>query len=313
MVKFSHFISVLLVLSIAAMSTTAVTSGHVTPMASPTFTFFPSFTYLPSITFSFPTFTSSTHIFTFIPSFTFFTSVTSSTSTLPTATSTVQQTDWTVLSIAAIPMNPQPGDQVIFSMNFAALSSNAPFPQAVYIQCQIDGFSCGAGTVTYSGPTGGPATVSSDSYWPASPGTHILTWYVGSSNDPNPGNNAMSLQFFVPLPQAPTTVVASTQMTQVSATATQPPTTVIQTSVQTVTQPPATSSTLSGFGGIQNYTLPLLTIIIVLIAALALTTRKRKTASTGSQSNAWFCTKCGTQNSFSDNFCGKCGTARRKA
>lgn len=260
--------------------------------------------------------TSSTHMFTFIPSFTFiFPTTTSSMPTLPPATSTVlQQTDWVVLGIDAIPLNPQAGDQMIFSMSFAALSSNMPFPQPVYVQCQIDGFGCGAGTVTYTGPVGSARTISANSYWPASPGPHILTWFVDTTHDPSPGNNVLSIQFYVQAPQAPTTIAPSTQTTQTQVTSTQPLSTVVQTSIQTVTQSPTQSSS-SGLmsTSLQDYSLPLLIVIILLVLALAFTMRKRKAAPTGGpQSNSWFCTRCGTPNFVNDNFCGKCGSAKPK-
>ena len=312
--KISWLVTVLLLLSVFAMTNAGTTSGYISPQASPTF--FPSLTFHPSFTFTFPTMTSSTHMFTFIPSFTYiFPTITSSMPTLPPATSTVlQQTDWVVLGIDAFPPNPQAGQQMVFSMSFAALSSNMPFPQSVYVQCQIDGFSCGAGTVTYHGPVGSARTVSANSYWPASPGAHILTWFVDTSLDSNPGNNVLSIQFFVQPPQAPTTIMPSTQTTETQVTSTQPLSTVVQTSVQTVTQSPIQSSS----GGLmstslQDYSLPLIIIVILLVLALAFTMRKRKAAPTsGPQTNSWFCTRCGTPNSINDNFCSKCGSAKPK-
>jgi len=303
--KASWLVSVLLLLSAITMIATANTSAYVSPA---------SFTFLPSFTFTFATATSSTHIFTFHPSFTFiFPTTTGSTPTLPPATA-IQETDWTVLGIDAIPPNPQPGDQMVFRMSFAALSSNMPFPQAVYIQCQIDSFSCGAGTVTYSGPVGSPATVTADSYWPATPGPHVLTWFVDTTHDPNPGNNLLSIQFFVQPPQAPTTLIPSTETTQVTVTppVTQPPSTVIQTSIQTVTQSPTQSSSGLMSTDLQGYTLPLVAIIVILILALAYSMQKRKTKPGGPQTNVWFCTNCGTKNGVNDNFCAKCGTAKPK-
>jgi hypothetical protein len=303
----------LLLLSVITMTDSVTTSGYVSPQASPTFSFFPSLTFKPSFTFTFPTMTSSTNIFTFLPSLTFiFTHTsTSSMSTLPPATSTVlQKTDWAVLGIDAVPLNPQAGDQMFFSMSFAALSSNMPFPQTVYVQCQIDGFGFGAGTVVYGGPVGSLRTVSASSYWAAIPGTHILTWFVDTTHDPDPGNNVLSIQFVVQPPQAPTTEMPSLQTTQAQVTpfSTEPLTTVIQTSIQTVTQSPTQSSSGPMAISLQDYSLPIV-IIVLLILVLAFTMRKRKTT-TGPQSNSWFCTRCGTANSVNDNFCGKCGLAK---
>jgi len=201
---------------------------------------------------------------------------------------------------------------MVFSMSFAALSTNMPFPQHVYVQCQIDGFSCGAGTIHYNGPVGSVRTVSANAYWPATPGPHVLTWFVDTTLDPNPGNNALSIQFFVPVPQAPTTTMPSVETTQVT-TSTQPPTTLVQTSIQTVTQSPSPSSTsaLAGFS-LQDYSLPLIGIIVLLVLALAFSMRKRKATPTGPQSNSWFCTSCGAPNVMSSNFCAKCGSPKPK-
>jgi len=306
--KVSWLIAVLLLLSVVTMTEAATTSGYLSPQVTPTFTFFPSLTYYPSFTFSFPTVTSTTHMFTFFPSFTF---IFTGTSTMPTNSTVVQMTDWAVVGIDAFPPTPQPGDQMVFSMSLAALSSNMPFPQHVYVQCQIDGFSCGAGIVHYSGPVGSVATVSANGYWPATPGTHILTWFVDTTLDPNPGNNALSIQFFVPVPQAPTSVMPSVATTQVS-TSTQPPTTVVQTSVQTVTQSPSQTSTAAMGFSLQDYTWPLIGIIVLLVLALAVSMRRRKSQPTSAQGNSWFCTRCGAPNMMDSSFCAKCGSAKPK-
>lgn len=310
-VKISRLVTVLLLLSVITMTDAATTSGHIMPQASPTF--FPSLTFQPSFTFVFPTVTTSTHMFTFLPSFTF---VFPTTTTGSMASSTVvQQTDWAVLGAEALPLNPQAGEQMFFSMSLAALSSNVPFPQHVYVQCQIDGFSCGAGTIPYNGPIGSARTVSANSYWPASPGAHVLTWYVDTSLDPNPGNNALSIQFYVQPPPQPTTVMPSIQTTtqEVTTSPTQPLPTIVQTSIQTVTQSPTESSSAAPAFSLQDYSLPLIGIIVILLVVLAYAMGKRKTSPpVGPQSNAWFCTHCGTPNSINDNFCAKCGTARPK-
>ena len=314
--KTSWLVTLLLLLSIITITSASTTSGYVSPQASLTFSFFPSLTYHPSLTFTFATVTSSTHMFTFHPSFTFiFPTTTGSTPTLPPATSTVmQQTDWAVLGVDAVPPNPQAGDPMAFSMSFAALSSNMPFPQSVYVQCQIDGFSCGAGTVNYNGPIGSVRIISANSYWPATPGPHVLTWFVDTTHDPNPGNNVLSVQFFVQVPQAPTTMMPSTQATETQAapSSTQSFSTIVQTSVQTVTQSSSQSSSGLMGGSLQDYSLPLIGIIVLLVLALAFAMRKRKTTPTGPQASSWFCTHCGTPNSMNDNFCGKCGTPKPK-
>jgi len=329
-VKSSWLVATLLLLSIVTVIGSASTSGYVSPQNS--FTFLPTFhslTFLPTLTFTFPTVTSeSTEMFTFLPTFTFTfptitssetssvtSSMTTSSLTLPPATSTIlKQTDWAVLGVNAQPLNPQAGVPMVFSMTFAALSSNAPFPQTVYVECQIDGFSCGAGPVSYGGPIGTQAVVTADNYWPATPGLHILTWYVNTANDPNTSNNVLSVQFYVqPPPPPPTTMTPSTQTTQVPVTpSNQTPSTIIQTSILTVT--PSTSSTELTAGLLQGYTLPLVVIILILIVGLALATRKRTqpTQPTGPQPNSWYCTHCGTPNGSNDNFCKKCGTAKPK-
>jgi len=109
-------------------------------------------------------------------------------------------TDWAVLSVSMSPSNPQVGDLVTFSMVVAALSSPAPFPQDLTAICQIDGVSCGGGTITYPGPMGAQFTVSTQSPWTATTGTHTLAWGVATipvGLDPNKGNNEMSVIFTV--------------------------------------------------------------------------------------------------------------------
>jgi len=167
-----------------------------------------------------------------------------------------------------------------FSMSFAPLSSNVPFPQSVYIQCQIDGFSCGAGVVSHPGPIGAARIVSASNYWEATPGSHILTWFIDASHDPNPGNNIMSIQFFVQPAQAPMPTTQTTMPTQIIAPTVQSATTqqitIIQTSIQTVTP---TTSTAGGFLPIQGDTLPLIvTAGLLIVIILIITQRKRTTA-----------------------------------
>jgi hypothetical protein len=82
-------------------------------------------------------------------------------------------------------------------MTMTALSSTGNFPQDVAIQCLIDGNDCGSGTATFPGPTGTPYTVSSQTPWTATVGTHTLNWQIDTTNDPNPSNNVGTLTFTV--------------------------------------------------------------------------------------------------------------------
>jgi hypothetical protein len=107
------------------------------------------------------------------------------------------QTDWAVLSVGMTPITPRAGDSVAFGMVMTALSTTGGYPQTVGVECQIDGGSCGAGTVTYPGPTGVQFTVSTTTPWPATVGSHTLTWRVSTADDPNPANNMMSTTFTV--------------------------------------------------------------------------------------------------------------------
>ena len=106
-------------------------------------------------------------------------------------------TDWTIQSVSLTPPTPQVGDPVTFSAVLTALSSSSSYPQSVDVECTIDGISCGGGSVSYPGPTDNPATVSAQTTWTATPGTHTLTWSVSTNNDPNPSNNVMSISFTV--------------------------------------------------------------------------------------------------------------------
>jgi hypothetical protein len=118
--------------------------------------------------------------------------------TLPAAATT----DWAVVSVNIQPPSPNVGDYVQFAAAVQALSTSGGYPQSFYAQCTIDGISCGAGTLSYPGPTGAAVTVSSPTPWYATPGTHTLSWQVSTANDPNPGNNFGSLTFPVGTPAA---------------------------------------------------------------------------------------------------------------
>jgi len=104
-------------------------------------------------------------------------------------------TDWAVLSVSLSPSVPHVGDQVTFSMVVTALSSQGSFPQQFTAVCQIDGVSCGGGSLTYPGPVGTQFTVNTQTPWIATAGTHTLTWGVATipvGQDPDKSNNAMS-------------------------------------------------------------------------------------------------------------------------
>jgi len=106
-------------------------------------------------------------------------------------------TDWAVLSVSVNPPAPTVGQPVTFGMVMAAISSSGSFPQSVDAECVIDGASCGSGSLSYPGPTDTPFTVTAQTLWQATPGTHTLTWSLSTAGDPNPSNNVMSSTFTV--------------------------------------------------------------------------------------------------------------------
>jgi len=106
-------------------------------------------------------------------------------------------TDWAVLSVSVNPPAPTVGQPVTFGMVMAAISSSGSFPQSVDAECLIDGASCGSGSLSYPGPTDTPFTVTAQTLWQATPGTHTLTWSLSTAGDPNPSNNVMSSTFTV--------------------------------------------------------------------------------------------------------------------
>ena len=248
-------------------------------------------------------------------------------STLTVPGSTGVSTDWAVLSVSLTPSTPQEGDQVSFSMQMAALSSSAPFPQSVDVECTVDGMSCGGGSVSYAGPGGVPATVTASTPWTATPGTHTLTWSLSTTNDPDPGNNVMSTTFTVGSP-AQTTILASTPTTPVVTEATVSPQTPTQTLstnttmipslgvVITVNQAtpasPSTQASPSPIGTLSQTDLLLIGAVIVLVALLAVVMLRRRKSSgpatgQGPATDAVFCSHCGTQNPNIHQFCEKCG------
>lgn len=204
------------------------------------------------------------------------TTTSSTTSSSVTAAAT---TDWAVLSIALNPPNPQPGEGVTFTANVALLSSSVPLPLTVDVQCQLDGQSCGTGSITYPGPVGQPATVNTQTPWVATPGTHTLIWSIATTNDPTPADNVMSTSFTVQ-PAASQTI--STNTTQPSPTSMMQSSTqqatVVQT--QTVTQTPtsATSQATSQLGIldiVQQNSLPLMGVLGLVVVALAIVLFRR--------------------------------------
>jgi hypothetical protein len=137
-------------------------------------------------------------------------------STTTTTTPTLA-TDWAVLSVSLSPSAPYVGDQVTFSMVMTALSSPAPFPQSFAAVCQIDGVSCGGGSLTYPGPMGTPLTVSAQTPWIATLGTHTLIWGVATipvGLDPDKSNNMKSITFTVAQSSSQQTTTASSTASQ---------------------------------------------------------------------------------------------------
>ena len=122
-------------------------------------------------------------------------------------------TDWAVTFVSMTPQAPQAGQPVIFRARLVALSTTGSYPQSVNMVCTIDGNPCGSGSVSYPGPTGNPAVVTAATPWPATPGTHVLTWAASTVGDPNPSNNVMSITFTV-VPQAPFDFSISASPTQ---------------------------------------------------------------------------------------------------
>jgi hypothetical protein len=101
-------------------------------------------------------------------------------------------------------------------MVMTALSSPGSFPQQFAAACQIDGVSCGGDILTYPGPVDTPMTVSAQTPWTATVGTHTLIWGVATipvGLDPNKGNNAISKTFTV-TQQAPFNFSLSASPTQ---------------------------------------------------------------------------------------------------
>ena len=107
-------------------------------------------------------------------------------------------TDFALSDPSLSPASPHVGDPVTFQVVITALTSNQPYPQSMTLVAQLDGYTIGGGTVDYPGPTGNPIHVYSTPPWPATTGTHTITWRVTSGlQDPNASNNQVSLTFTV--------------------------------------------------------------------------------------------------------------------
>ena len=112
-------------------------------------------------------------------------------------------TDWALLNPTLSPASPNVGDSVTFRVDLVAVSSSQPFPQSPAIVAKLDGTIISGETIEYPGPVGRPVTVSSVPAWPATVGTHTITWSIGPGVlDPNPANNEVSRTFAVGPPPA---------------------------------------------------------------------------------------------------------------
>ena len=236
----------------------------------------------------------------------------------------VPSTDWAVSTVGLSPQAPVGGDSVTFTMIMVALSSPAPFPQSVNVQCLLDGGICGEGTVAYSGPQGAPHAVSTRTSWTATVGTHTLTWSISAADDPNPANNMLSRTFAVAAQsqtqtsiQTQTTPTSQTTIqTQTSATTQVQPTiqtqTVVETQLVTQTQPGILDQIQ------QNSLLVIgaLGLLVLLLAVVAL--RRRPLTQGGSPALGKpptssmrpaniFCINCGSSLRPGTKSCPKCG------
>jgi hypothetical protein len=107
-------------------------------------------------------------------------------------------TDWVLLDPSLSSVAPNVEDPLTFHVALDALSTNQPYPQSVTVLAQLDSSIVGGGTVAYPGPTGNSIDIYSTPPWTATLGAHTITWKVISgSQDPNTGNNQVSLAFSV--------------------------------------------------------------------------------------------------------------------
>lgn len=237
-------------------------------------------------------------------------------------------TDWAVLSVGLNPQAPNAGDAVTFGMVMTALSSTSPFPQSVDVQCMLDGNPCGQGTVSYSGPQGTAFTVTTETPWAATIGTHKMMWSISGANDPNPANNMMSTTFTVTA-QTQTTAETQTETTPTSQTSIQ---TTSQTQTVATTQLPATTQTVvqtqlvtqpqnvaEGFLDMlqENSLLVMGLLALLLVLAVVFAIRKRRSggqrppqppaASPSLVGKSQFCGQCGSENATASKYCRACG------
>jgi hypothetical protein len=111
-------------------------------------------------------------------------------------------TDWALSNPTMTPTAPKVGDSVVFSVLLSALSTNRPYPQNVRIGAYFDGVFLGTVPVSYTGPTGYPALLSTaNAPWTATEGPHTVVMIVDPSpyayDDPNRYSNQVSMSFSV--------------------------------------------------------------------------------------------------------------------
>jgi hypothetical protein len=111
-------------------------------------------------------------------------------------------TDWALSNPTMNPVSPKVGDPTTFSVLLSTLSTNRPYPQSVRIGAIFDGVFLGTVTVSYPGPTGYPALLTTASIpWTAKEGYHTMVLIVDPSpysyDDPNRYNNQVSMSFSV--------------------------------------------------------------------------------------------------------------------
>ncbi len=116
--------------------------------------------------------------------------------------SSAAATDWALSNPTMTPTAPKVGDSVAFSVLLSTLSTNRPYPQSVRIGAYFDGAFLGTVTVSYPGPTGYPALLSTASApWTATEGPHTVILIVDPSpyayDDPNRYNNQVTMSFTV--------------------------------------------------------------------------------------------------------------------
>lgn len=116
--------------------------------------------------------------------------------------SSAATTDWALSNPTMTPTAPKVGDSVVFSVLLSALGTNRPYPQNVRIGAYFDGVFLGTVTVSYTGPTGYPALLTTaNAPWVAKEGQHTIVLIADPSpysyDDPNRYNNQVSMSFTV--------------------------------------------------------------------------------------------------------------------